>query len=194
MGFYVYNRQHHHLLIILIVKAAHKIYNQSLRMQPSKYLRILGNCLITLCIISSFYSCNKDSSNQNEPAPVPMSRADSVVALTNRWQLWRDSLSNIGNYYYMENGSAHYPIAGVYSGTTYDFYHFMNGGILSGHENGLTFNTTYVMEPGNIMRIQGFLAHGVAYIFRLNQTELVLNWINTSPNGGQYYRRLYLKR
>jgi hypothetical protein len=119
-----------------------------------------------------------------------INRADSIAIITTRWSVQKDSVTNVGNFYYPDLSS---PIPGVYIGNANDYYDFNINGVVYYRENNNTGNVSYqVLANGRI-------SFALPYTYEcaiqyLSSTKMTLFWSMTSPNGGQYTRTLYLKR
>jgi hypothetical protein len=147
--------------------------------------------LIAAIIISSIFifSCRKDNATRGTE-----NLEDSLTLLQGKWKLLKDSLTNTGNYYFMDNGTAHYPTPGVYWGTADDYWDFLANGALSVHENQQHYNSQYELRADNQLIVQGLEVHGTGKVVTLTATAATFDWSNSSPNGGKYYRRVYLKK
>jgi hypothetical protein len=169
-------------------------YTKIQTLHMKKYPSIFPLVILALFITS----CSRNNDDIQQPDPVIqnpfLTHTDSLTAITQLWKTVRDSLSSGGNYYWMENGSMHYPTPGVYLGQADDSYHFKANDSLVVLHQGYLFRITWSFAQAGKLNIPGMNVHGPAHIFKLTASELVLNWINTSPNGGTYYRRLYLKK
>lgn len=118
---------------------------------------------------------------------------DMATLILGRWSVLRDSVSNIGNFYYLDGGGTpHYIIPGVYLGTSSDYYDFRVNGIVYLYENGLTANSPYQILSNGKLDITGLSVYPPAEIRMLNENKAAFFWASTSPNGGQYARMLYL--
>jgi hypothetical protein len=144
-------------------------------------------------IISCFFifSCHKDNPARETE---DLTLEDSVALLQGKWKLIKDSLTNTGNYYFMENGTAWYPTPGVYFGTAADYFEFLANGAMAIHENQQTYNSQYQLFSNNQLVIKDLLVHDTGSVITLTAVAATFDWSNTSPNGGQYFRRIYLKK
>ena len=128
-----------------------------------------------------------------QPPPNP-TFADSVALLKGKWVVIKDSSTNTGNYYFMENGTAYYPTPGVYMGVAGDYWEFSNKDTVIAHENNQTYKTKYQLLTNNQLVVDDLLVHGIGKVITLGAFTATFDWINTSPNGGRYFRRVYLKK
>ena len=128
-----------------------------------------------------------------QPLPDP-TFADSVALLKGKWVVIKDSSTNIGNYYFTENGTAYYPTPGVYMGVTGDYWEFANNDTLTARENNQTYKSKYQFFSNNKLVVDGLQVHGNGKVITLGALTATFDWSNTSPNGGQYFRRIYLKK
>lgn len=145
---------------------------------------MLASCLFAL-------SCKKDGTTRETDI---LNLEDSVVLLQAKWKVIKDSSTNIGNYYFMENGTAYYPTPGVYMGTAADYWEFLANDTLSLHENQQSYKSKYQLSSNNILVVKDMLVHGNGTVITLTTIEATFDWSNTSPNGGRYFRRVYLKK
>lgn len=125
----------------------------------------------------------------NQPA-----NTDSVSLLAQRWKYIKDSSTNIGNYYFLEGNSALSPIPGVYFGNSADYWEFRRDSSSTVHINNQTYQTDYILHPNNKLEVVGMMVHGMASVIKLTATEAIFDWNNTSPNGGVYFKRAYLRK
>ena len=149
--------------------------------------------LTTAALVTCFfiYSCDKDDPARETE---DLTLEDSVTLLQGKWKIIKDSLTNTGNYYFMEHGTAYYPTPGVYYGTAADNWEFLANGTLGIHENQQTYNSPYQLFSNNQLVVQDLLVHDSGSVVTLTATAATFDWSNTSPNGGQYFRRIYLKK
>jgi len=119
---------------------------------------------------------------------------DSVSLIIGKWQVYTDSVSNIDDYYFTENGQNYSPSSGKYHGTNNDYYDFKYNNQLSAYENNIRVNTTYNLFENKKLSIESFQVHDTGKLVALTPKELIVDWNNTSPNGGKYYRRLHLSK
>lgn len=144
--------------------------------------------LVTCFLI---YSCDKDNPARETE---DLTLEDSVALLQGNWKVIKDSLTNTGNYYFMENGTAYYPTPGVYYGTAADYWKFLANDTLMLQENQQTHSSRYQLLTNNQLVVQDMLVHGTGRVITLTETAATFDWSNTSPNGGQFFRRIYLKK
>lgn len=137
---------------------------------------------------SLFFACTRDSSRN------PTQTSDSTTLLTIKWKLIKDSVSNIGTYYFMEGGTPYYPTAGVYFGTATDYWDFHSNGSVYIHENNQSYTSTYQLHSNNKLVITDMLVHDTGRVVTLTSSDAIFDWSRTSPNNGKYYRRVYLKK
>ncbi|MBL7697492.1 MAG: hypothetical protein JNK79_05020 [Chitinophagaceae bacterium] len=107
--------------------------------------------------------------------------------------LSHNSHFNIGDYYFVEGGTAYSPTPGVYTGVPGDFVDFKSDGTVELRANNSSYQSTYSLHPGDKLVITNLLVHDTGRVVLLNATNAVLDWSNTSRNGGKYFRRMYLK-
>lgn len=137
----------------------------------------------------------EDGTTRRYVFAVSLRPADSASLLSGRWKVIKDSVSNVGNFYYQGTYGQAYPNAGVYWGRDTDFWDFGFNGMVSVSENGITGTRAYRLLPGGQLDIDGWTEHyKTATVVTLTTTETSYYWTQTSANGGQYYRRVYLKR
>lgn len=149
--------------------------------------------LVTVLSVSIFFcSCSKNAVTDNNDQLDPV--VDSTALLAFRWNYVKDSSTNIGDYYFMEGGTSYSPTPGVYNGVPGDFVDFKSDGTVEIHANNNSWQSTYSLHPGHKLVITDLLVHDTGTVVLLNATDAVLDWSNTSPNGGQYFRRMYLQR
>jgi hypothetical protein len=129
---------------------------------------------------------------QNPPAGgAPVS--DTSGAVKTSWKIYKDSLTNTGNYYFIEGGSALTPMPGVYWGVTGDYWNFMPSGNLSIHENNQTYSSVpYQFSDNTTLLIPNGGPIKKGKLISLSTTAATFLWKDTSANGGLYYRKLYL--
>jgi len=143
--------------------------------------------LYGILLLLFFYSCKKDTpdttTNNNNNNVV-----DTATTLISKWKIIKDSVFN--DKFNFPNGS--YPIPGVYFGKTEDYYLFNAFGILSLHENGIDFSTTYKVLPKAQVMFDVTDPTYIATIININAITLTFQWDLTSASGGRYLRRLYL--
>lgn len=122
--------------------------------------------------------------------------ADTASLISGRWGVIRDSVSNVGNFYFIQNGNTYVPTPGIYFGVPADYWDFKITGNLDVRENNNSYNNIPYQFLNNARLFINELsaAYNDAYILQLNTTYATLFWTNTSPNGGVYTRKLYLKK
>lgn len=118
---------------------------------------------------------------------------DSSALLVGRWKVVKDSITNTGDYFFMENGRGYVPNGGVYYGKEIDFWDFGVDGTFSMHENNQSYTFAY-KHAGDKLIFPGQVVHDTAKILTLTPTEASFEWAQTSANGGRYFRKSYLKR
>ena len=112
-----------------------------------------------------------------------------------RWVLLRDSLWETDNFYYTDGAGNHHPTPGVYYGAPADYWEFGANGRLAVKENNLSFSKTYQLTADTKLDIEGLtLFFDTATIDTLTTNALSFYWNKTSPNGGRYFRKIYLKK
>lgn len=144
----------------------------------------------------SAYDAAGNNSDQSGEFRITTLQADTASIMTGRWMLIKDSVSNVGNFYFVQGGTNYYPNGGVYPGTAADYWDFGTNGMLSLFENGNGFSNVPYHYAGNgrVFITQISAAYNDAFILQLNNTNFTLYWTNTSPNGGVYTRKLYLRK
>lgn len=116
---------------------------------------------------------------------------DSISMITVKWGVIKDSLTN--NNYTFPNGGG-YPNPGVYFGVAADYYDFNPNGTVSAFENNNYGSSPYQILPnGQLIFVFPFMNYQGTIEF-LSLTRMTVYWSLTSANGGQYFRKLYLKR
>lgn len=141
-----------------------------------------------IALIIIFSACGKD------PAPDNNQTTDSATLLTTRWKVIRDSVSNIGNYYFTQGGINYFPNPGVYVGTAADYWDFHSSGSVDVHENNQTYTSTYHLYPNNKLVVSDMLVHDTGRVVLLTASDAIFDWSRTSPNNGSFYKRVYLKK
>ncbi len=144
--------------------------------------------IILLLIFSSFsaFSCKKGSGS----IPDFNNKKDSATLLAVRWSLAKDSVTNIGDYFF-DGG---YPIPGVYNGAPGDFYDFKIDGTLSIYENSFPFTTSYKLCTNNKLLLYAMALPDTNNVLALTSSSFIFELTATSSNGGKYYKRVYLYR
>lgn len=142
------------------------------------------------------YDAAGNKSGQSSEFRITTQQADTASIITGRWILIKDSVSNIGNFYFVQGGINYFPNGGVYIGTTSDYWDFGSNGMLSVHENNNAVSNVPYHYSGNerVYINELSAAYNDAIILQLTNNSFVLYWTNTSPNGGVYTRKLHLKK
>jgi hypothetical protein len=122
--------------------------------------------------------------------------ADTASIITGRWSVIKDSVSNVGNFYFIQGGTTYIPNGGIYTGVPADYWDFNSNGTLAAYENGNGYSNIPYHFAGNGRLFINELsqAYNDAFILQLSTTNATLFWTNTSPNGGVYTRKLYLRK
>jgi hypothetical protein len=152
--------------------------------------------ILSLVVLSCYLlnACSKSSNKPNDPNP-PATLEDSAALLLGKWSLAKDSSTNIGNYYFLEGNSAYYPMPGIYWGKAEDYFDFKSDGKVDMYHNNQEYNYTYELYPNNkLVVFEILLSVDTATVIRLTPTEAIFDWNPTSPNGGKFFRRTYLKK
>jgi len=161
-------------------------------------------CVIAVAGSLLYAGCSKDGTpattgantpgTPNTPAPpTGPSTQDSSVILASQWGIVKDSVDDTPNFY-INDGSFSHPAAGVYYGTPADYYNFQSNGSVSIHENGQNYSSAYKLYPNNKLVITALLVYDTIKVVTLTTSNAVFDWTGSSPNGGKYYHRLYLKK
>jgi hypothetical protein len=159
-----------------------------------KFKKNLFTFLAILFCCYLFVACNKSSNRPNDLNP-PSTFQDSAALLLGKWKIIKDSSTNIGNYYYLEGGTALYPMPGVYLGKAEDYFDFKSNGNVDIYANNQSYNYTYKLYPNNRLVITEILnSIDTAFVVTLTKKDAIFEWNPTSPNGGKFFRRTYLKR
>jgi hypothetical protein len=137
----------------------------------------------------------EDGTTRNYVFSVTRELADSATLLSGRWRVIRDSVSNVGGFYFNDAQGMMFPLSANYYGMAQDYWDFSSNGTVSIHENNMSFTDAYQLVPNNKLDIEVWTGpYGAATIEKLTSEEAVFIWTKTSPNGGQYYRRAYLRK
>ena len=149
---------------------------------------------ISLILLWTFFaSCKKGASKSDNPTSTILlkSHNDSVIALTNKWTSYQDTVSNIN---YANSYGADIP--GVIYNPPGDYWNFMSNGTIVIVLEGANFSTTYQFLGGNQLLIPGLPAGltRVCSITTLNSNTFIFVTTDTSSNGGTYFRRVWLKK
>lgn len=155
-------------------------------MRLLKYLQLT---VVTISLGLTFVACSKDPSSNNNNQT-----ADSATLLTIKWKVIKDSVSNVGNYYFTQGGINYFPNPGVYTGTAADYWDFHSTGSVEVHENNQTYTSTYHLYPNNKLVVSDMQVHDTGRVVLLTATDAVFDWSRTSPNSGTFYKRVYLRK
>jgi hypothetical protein len=161
-----------------------------------KYCRNLLFIVIGTLACLLVIACAKGDPNKSNESDPPATLEDSVAMLLGKWNLIKDSSTNIGDYYFTEGGpggTKYSPTPGVYFGVATDNFDFKSDGTVDMHANNQSETATYILYPDNKLGI-GDMVHGKATIITFTATELTFDLNNTSPNGGLYFKRTYLRK
>jgi hypothetical protein len=150
----------------------------------------------TYSYIISAYDAAGNNSPQSSVFTITTLVADTASIITGRWDVIKDSISNVGNFYFTQGGINYFPNGGIYFGVPADYWDFNSNGNLSLHENNNTYSNIPYHFAGNTRLYINQIseAYNDAFILQLNATNATFFWTNTSPNGGVYTRKLYLKK
>lgn len=136
-------------------------------------------------------ACTKDTDVQTNGTP---SLADSVTLVQGDWKIVKDSSTNIGNYFFTENGQIWYPTPGVYMGKSEDYWKFSSNGVVSIRANQNNYSSTYTLYANNRLVIKDLLVHDTARVITLTTNNFTFQMSAVSANGGQFFRRIYLNK
>lgn len=155
---------------------------------------ILPNTAYTYTI--SAYDAAGNNSGLSPEYRITTLQADTASIMTGHWQVLKDSVSNVGNFYFVQGGINYFPNSGTYFGTAADYWDFGSNGMLAMQENGNVFSNIPYHFAGNgrLFINQLSTTYNDAFIVQLNNNTYTLFWTNTSPNGGVYTRKLYLRK
>lgn len=120
--------------------------------------------------------------------------ADTTQMVVANWKVYKDSVSNIGNFYVLINGTPNFPTPGVYWGVPADYYNFGSNGIVSIFENNNSATSPYQVYPNGRLFINELSMYDTTRILTLDAANMTLYWTGSSPNGGTYARKLYLRK
>lgn len=164
-------------------------------MQSKRIGELLFLTLFASLMISACSKGGTAPPPPNEPE-LPANFADSAAFILGRWNLVKDSATNNGTYYVLINGSSYYPMPGVYPGVPGDNYDFKPDGTVSWYGNGNLGTDTYKLYPNNRLNIALMEGHtkDTGTIRTLTSTSFVFDFRDTSPNGGKWFKRVYLSR
>ena len=116
---------------------------------------------------------------------------DTATLVLGTWKVLKDSVTNT-NY---ANPAGGYLLPGVYIGTPPDYWKFEANGVFSARENNISGSGTYAITPDKKLDIPVWrVQYGLGTIETLTNTVFTVYFSATSANGGQYYRKVYLKR
>jgi hypothetical protein len=120
--------------------------------------------------------------------------ADTVSLISGKWNVVKDSITNVGDFYFLIGGTPNFPNPGIYIGKPVDYWDFKSNGALSLFENGNAYTSTYQVMPNSKLIVTDLLVFGVGNILSLTPTSTTLYWAQTSPNGGRLTKTVYLKK
>ena len=133
----------------------------------------------------------EDGSTKNYFIHVTQIASDTATLILGTWKLLKDSVTN--NSWISPTGG--YLIPGVYFGTSLDYWKFEPNGVFSARENNGTGTDTYTITPDKKLNIAVWTAlYGPGTIETIDNSTLTVFFSATSVNGGQYFRKVYLKR
>ncbi len=116
---------------------------------------------------------------------------DTSTLILGTWKVLKDSVTN-NNWI---NPAGGYLLPGVYIGAPTDYWKFEVNGVFSARENNVSGSGTYSITPNNKLDIPVWsVQYGLGTIETLNSTAFTVYFSATSSNGGQYFRKVYLKR
>jgi hypothetical protein len=146
--------------------------------------------------IVSAYDAAGNNSAQSGAFAITTLVADTASIITGRWSVIKDSVSNVGNFYFISGGTQYIPNGGIYFGVPADYWDFNSNGNLSVHENSQTYTNIPYHFAGNARLYINVTSeiYNDAFILQLSATNALFFWTNTSPNGGVYTRKLYLRK
>lgn len=147
--------------------------------------------LLLTCTVVLISACTKDPDVQTNGTPT---LADSVALVQADWKVVKDSSTNIGNYYFVENGQTLYPTPGVYMGRSEDYWKFSSNGVVAVRTNQNNYTSTYQLYPNNRLVVKDMLVHDTAHVVTLTANNFTFQWSAVGANGGQYFRRVYLSK
>jgi hypothetical protein len=133
----------------------------------------------------------EDGSTHSYVFRVTRISSDTSTLVLGTWKVIKDSVTN-NNWI---NPAGAYLLPGVYVGTSLDYWKFETNGVFSGRENNITGTSTYSITPNNKLDIPVWsVQYGLGTIETLTRTAFTVYFSATSSNGGQYFRKVYLKR
>lgn len=116
---------------------------------------------------------------------------DSATMLLGKWSIVKDSLTNDGVATYNNE----YPMPGVYTGTSTDYWEFTLNGLLNAHENNVSTTVKYHIAPNARLYIDMLsTSFDDAYVLMLTVNKATLFWTKTNAGGKTYTRTLNLKK
>lgn len=120
---------------------------------------------------------------------------DTSTIISGKWNIWKDSLSNINNFYITINGVPNFPISGVYVGTSADYWDFRTNGSLQIFENNNGYSATYQVLSNSKLSIPDLsVYYGNASIQLLDPHNATFFWSAEGANNSHYGRTLFLKK
>lgn len=147
--------------------------------------------IVLACSVILTTACSKDPEVQPNGNPT---FTDSVALVQGDWKVVKDSSTNIGNYYFIQNGQTLYPTPGVYMGKSEDFWKFNSAGVVSIRENQNNYSSAYELVASNRLVIKEMLVHDTGRVIMLTTNNFTFQWSVIGANGGQYFRRVYLSK
>ena len=133
----------------------------------------------------------EDGSTSSYLFRVTRTSSDTSTLILGTWKVIKDSVTNT-NWINPAGGNL---IPGVYTGTPLDYWKFEPNGVFSARENNISGTGTYQVTPDKKLDIPVWsVQYGLGIIETLTNTSLTVYFSATSANGGQYYRKEYLKR
>ncbi|WP_276484837.1 hypothetical protein [Paraflavitalea pollutisoli] len=152
---------------------------------------VLLSAIVFVTTITLLTACTKDPEVQTTGTPT---FTDSIALVQADWKVVKDSSTNIGNYFFIENGLTLYPTPGVYMGKSEDYWKFNSTGAVVVHANQNTYSSTYELFTNNRLVVKDMLVHDTARIVTLTANAFTFQWSKVGANGGQYFRRVYLSK
>ncbi|MDQ3278844.1 MAG: hypothetical protein M3Q06_10995 [Bacteroidota bacterium] len=139
----------------------------------------------------SYVVTAEDGSTKRYSFRVSRTPSDTATLILGTWKLIKDSVTN-NNY---SNPVGGYLLPGVYTGTSLDFWKFEPNGVFSVRENNITGTGAYALTPNKKLDIPVWTAqYGLGTIETISNAAFTVSFSATSANGGQYFRKVYLKR
>lgn len=134
----------------------------------------------------------EDGSTQNYLFRVTRTESDTSTLVLGTWKIIKDSVTNNNWINPTSNG---YLIPGVYIGSPTDYWKFESNGVFSANYYNGSGSATYSITSNNKLDIPIWsIQYGLGTIEKINSTEFNVYFSATSVNGGQYFRKVYLKR